>query len=51
MLIQQGLPAVAYNASKAACLQLARSCAAEWGPHGIRVNVSLSFYYITRDIA
>lgn len=39
-LITAGLPAVAYNTSKAACLQLARSCAAEWGPHGIRVNVS-----------
>lgn len=28
----------AYNASKAAVTQLAKSLAAEWAPHGIRVN-------------
>ncbi|KAL0571539.1 hypothetical protein V5O48_010430 [Marasmius crinis-equi] len=31
-------PQVAYNASKAAVLQLARSLAAEWARYGIRVN-------------
>jgi NAD(P)-dependent dehydrogenase (short-subunit alcohol dehydrogenase family) len=37
----------AYNASKAAVHQLARSLASEWGPtHGIRVN-TLSPGYIT----
>ena len=28
----------AYNASKAAVIHLAKSMAAEWAPHGIRVN-------------
>lgn len=34
----KGLPSTAYSASKAGVLQLARSLATEWGPHGIRVN-------------
>ncbi|GAB1310226.1 Hydroxynaphthalene reductase-like protein Arp2 [Madurella fahalii] len=41
----RGLICPAYNASKAAVLQLARNLAAEWGEHGIRVN-SLSPGYI-----
>jgi NAD(P)-dependent dehydrogenase (short-subunit alcohol dehydrogenase family) len=32
------MKAAAYYASKAAALQLTRVLAAEWGPHGIRVN-------------
>ncbi len=32
------MKAVAYYASKAAALHLTRALAAEWGPHGIRVN-------------
>ncbi|KAE9398113.1 NAD(P)-binding protein [Gymnopus androsaceus JB14] len=38
-------PQVAYNTSKAGVLHLARSLAAEWSPHGIRVN-SLSPGYM-----
>jgi NAD(P)-dependent dehydrogenase (short-subunit alcohol dehydrogenase family) len=35
-----GLSCIAYNSSKAAVVQMARNAAAEWGPYGIRVNVS-----------
>jgi NAD(P)-dependent dehydrogenase (short-subunit alcohol dehydrogenase family) len=35
-----GLTCLAYNTSKSALLQMARSAAAEWGAHGLRVNVS-----------
>jgi sorbose reductase len=38
----------AYNASKAAAGQLMKSLAAEWAPHGIRVN-SLSPGYIQTE--
>ncbi|EYE99756.1 putative short chain dehydrogenase [Aspergillus ruber CBS 135680] len=41
----RGLPCPAYNASKAAVLQLTRNLAMEWGPYNIRVN-SLSPGYI-----
>ncbi|KAF8449754.1 hypothetical protein BDZ91DRAFT_760355 [Kalaharituber pfeilii] len=37
----------AYNASKAAVLQLARSLAMEWGVHGIRVNTISPGYIVT----
>jgi NAD(P)-dependent dehydrogenase (short-subunit alcohol dehydrogenase family) len=37
----------AYNASKAAVLQLARNLAAEWGEHGIRVNTISPGYIVT----
>ena len=36
--IGANMKAAAYYASKAAALQLTRVLAAEWGPHGIRVN-------------
>lgn len=37
----------AYNASKAAVLQLCRSLAAEWGEHRIRVNTLSPGYIMT----
>lgn len=38
----------AYNASKAAVAHLARSLAAEWAPHGIRVNTISPGYMDTQ---
>ena len=38
---------VAYNASKAAMIQLTRSLAAEWAPHAIRVNTISPGYTLT----
>lgn len=37
----------AYNASKAAVVQLARNLASEWGAHGIRVNTISPGYIVT----
>ncbi len=37
----------AYNASKAAVIQLARNLASEWGEHGIRVNTISPGYIVT----
>lgn len=45
----RGLICPAYNASKAAVVQLGRNLAAEWGPLGIRVN-TLSPGYIVTDM-
>jgi gluconate 5-dehydrogenase len=36
--VGMNMKAAAYYASKAAALHLTRALAAEWGPHGIRVN-------------
>lgn len=43
----QGLICPAYNASKAAVLQLARNLAAEWGTYNIRVNTISPGYIVT----
>ncbi|KAK4444102.1 hypothetical protein QBC34DRAFT_196059 [Podospora aff. communis PSN243] len=43
----RGLICPAYNASKAAVIQLARNLAAEWGEHGIRVNTLSPGYIVT----
>ncbi|PNS14227.1 hypothetical protein CAC42_6740 [Sphaceloma murrayae] len=43
----RGLICPAYNASKAAVIQLARNLAAEWGPYGIRVNTISPGYIVT----
>ncbi|KAJ9300720.1 hypothetical protein DTO271G3_1884 [Paecilomyces variotii] len=43
----RGLICSAYNASKAAVLQLARNLAAEWGQYGIRVNTISPGYIVT----
>jgi len=47
ILTIQGLICPAYNASKAAVLQLGRNLAAEWGEYGIRVNTISPGYIIT----
>ncbi|EGZ78357.1 NAD(P)-binding protein [Neurospora tetrasperma FGSC 2509] len=43
----RGLICPAYNASKAAVLQLGRNLASEWGEHGIRVNTLSPGYIVT----
>ncbi|KAJ5834829.1 Short-chain dehydrogenase/reductase SDR [Penicillium robsamsonii] len=43
----RGLICPAYNASKAAVLQLARNLAAEWGTYNIRVNTISPGYIVT----
>ncbi|KAF2103003.1 short chain dehydrogenase [Rhizodiscina lignyota] len=43
----RGLICPAYNASKAAVLQLARNLASEWGEYGIRVNTISPGYIVT----
>ncbi|KAF9876966.1 hypothetical protein CkaCkLH20_05812 [Colletotrichum karsti] len=43
----RGLICPAYNASKAAVLQLGRNLAAEWGVHNIRVNTISPGYIVT----
>jgi len=43
-----GLKAVAYNASKAALINLAKELAAEWGEHGITVNAIAPGFFPSR---
>lgn len=43
-----GVPTVAYNASKAALINLAKTLAAEWGGFGVRVNALLPGWFHTR---
>lgn len=43
----RGLICPAYNASKAAVVQLARNLASEWGQYGIRVNTISPGYIVT----
>ncbi|KAI4122641.1 MAG: hypothetical protein LQ338_005689 [Usnochroma carphineum] len=46
-IANRGLICPAYNASKAAVLQLAKNLASEWGEHGIRVNTISPGYIVT----
>ncbi|OBT63063.1 hypothetical protein VE03_07419 [Pseudogymnoascus sp. 23342-1-I1] len=46
----RGLICPAYNASKAAVLQLARNLASEWGTHNIRVNTISPGYIVTQMV-
>lgn len=46
----RGLICSAYNASKAAVIQLGRNLASEWGEHGIRVNTISPGYIVTQMV-
>ncbi|KAF7125804.1 hypothetical protein CNMCM5793_002097 [Aspergillus hiratsukae] len=46
----RGLICPAYNASKAAVIQLGRNLAMEWGPYGIRVNTISPGYIVTKMV-
>ncbi|KAL5359108.1 hypothetical protein BJX96DRAFT_54243 [Aspergillus floccosus] len=46
-IANRGLICPAYNASKAAVIQLARNLAAEWGQYNIRVNTISPGYIVT----
>ncbi|ETN38828.1 uncharacterized protein HMPREF1541_06867 [Cyphellophora europaea CBS 101466] len=49
-IANRDLHCAAYNASKAAVVQLARNLASEWGRHGIRVNTISPGYIVTQMV-
>ncbi|KZV98875.1 NAD(P)-binding protein [Exidia glandulosa HHB12029] len=49
-IANKGLICPAYNASKAAVVQLGRNLACEWGQHGIRVNTISPGYIVTEMV-
>ncbi|EPS30580.1 hypothetical protein PDE_05532 [Penicillium oxalicum 114-2] len=49
-IANRGLICPAYNASKAAVIQLARNLAAEWGQYNIRVNTISPGYIVTQMV-
>ena len=50
MIVNRPQMQPAYNASKAAVHQLTKSLAAEWAPHGVRVN-ALAPGYVKTEMA
>ena len=45
------MPAAGYSAAKAGVLGMTRDLAAQWGPHGIRVNAILPGVFLTEATA